>query len=94
MRAGQLRALKADSRQAGVRNVLVTHARQPAATVEAVVRAIVQGADELGRLNALFSGIAELWQPLRSQGEAALAFEGVPLHEGARAAYRGLGLLA
>ena len=94
MRKGQLRALSADSRQAGVRNVLVTHARQPAAAVEAVVRAIVQGADELGRLNPLFSGIADLWQPLRTQGEASLAFEGVPLHEGASAAYRGLGLLA
>ena len=94
MRKGQLRGLTVDSRQPGVRNVLVTHARQSAAEVEAVVRAIVGGAGELERLNALFTGISELWQPLRMQGAAALSFEGVPLHEGAVSAYRGLGLLA
>jgi len=94
MRKGQLRCLDADSRQPGVRNVLVTHERQSPATVEAVVRATVGGADELERLNALFTGIGELWLPLRTQGESALSFEGVPLHEGACAAYRGLGLLA
>ncbi len=94
MRKGQLRGLHADSRQPGVRNVLVTHARQPAAEVDAVVRAIVGGAQELERLNALFTGISELWLPLRTKGESALSFEGVPLHEGARRAYQGLGLLA
>jgi hypothetical protein len=94
MRKGQLRGLLADSRQPGVRNVLVTHARQSAAQVEAVVRAIVGGAQELERLNALFTGIGDLWLPLRTEGEAALSFEGVPLHDGARAAYRGLDLLA
>ncbi len=94
MRKGQLRGLTADSRQPGVRNVLVTHERQPAAEVEAVVRAIVNGAAELERLNALFTGIADLFEPLRAEGAAALTFEGVPLHEGAMSAYRGLGLLA
>ena len=93
MRKGQLRGLKADSRQPGVRNVLVTHARQSADEVEAVVRAIVGGARELERLNALFTGLGDLWEPLRTEGEAALSFEGVPLHEGARRAYQGLGLL-
>ncbi len=93
MRKGQLRGLHADSRQPGVRNVLVTHARQSAEQVEAVVRAIVGGAQELERLNALFTGIGELWLPLRTYGEAALSFEGVPLHEGARRAYQALGLL-
>ncbi len=94
MRKGQLRGLTAASRQPGVRNVLVTHERQSAAEVEAVVRAIVNGAAELERLNALFTGIADLFEPLRAEGAAALTFEGVPLHEGAMSAYRGLGLLA
>ena len=58
------------------------------------MRAIVGGAADLERLNALFTGIGELWQPLRREGAAALSFEGVSLHEGALAAYRGLGLLA
>lgn len=94
MRRGALRALDADVQQPGVVNVLVTHARQPAAEVAAVVRAIVSGADDLGRLDPLFAGIADLWAPLKTDGERALVFEGVPLHEGARGAYRAAGLLA
>jgi TRAP transporter TAXI family solute receptor len=94
MRKGQLRGLQGDSPQSGVRNVLVTHARQSADEVEAVVRAIVGGAQELERANALFTGLGSLWEPLRAKGEAALSFEGVPLHEGARRAYKGLGFIA
>lgn len=94
MRAGDLRALKEDVAQAGVTNVLVTHERQDAARVEAVTRAIVAGADELARLNPLFRGIAELWAPLKTEGAKSLGFEGVPLHEGAKAGYRAAGLLA
>jgi TRAP-type uncharacterized transport system substrate-binding protein len=89
-----VRGLQGDSPQPGVRNVLVTHARQSAENVEAVVRAIVGGAQELERANALFMGLGSLWEPLRSEGEAALSFEGVPLHEGARRAYKGLGFIA
>ena len=49
---------------------------------------------ELERANALFTGLGLLWEPLRAEGEAALSFEGVPLHEGARRAYKGLGFIA
>jgi len=35
----------------------------------------------------------ELFEPLRSQGRAALEFGGVPLHPGALRAYREVGLL-
>jgi len=94
MRAGALRALKTDVAQPGVVNVLVTHERQPAAKVAEAVAAILANADELGRLNPLFHGIADLWAPLKTQGPKALEFEGVPLHPGALAAYRAAGLLA
>ena len=94
MRKGALRALGEDVAQPGVVNVFVAHERQSAASVEAVARGIVDGADELARLNPLFRGVAELWAPLASRGASALEFEGVPLHEGARAAYRAAGLLA
>ena len=50
--------------------------------------------EELGRLNPLFFGIDELFQPLRSEGPAALEFGGVKLHPGALAAYRDAGFLA
>ena len=94
MRKGALRALDADSLQPGVVNVLMTHERQDRAAVAAVVRAIVAGAADLGKRNPLFNGIAELWAPLKTNGEAALTFEGVPMHEGARDGYRAAGLLA
>lgn len=94
MPRGALRALEADVQQPGVVNVLVTHARQPAAEVAAVVSAIVSGASALGSLDPLFAGIAKLWAPLKTAGEQALSFEGVALHQGARDAYRSAGLLA
>jgi hypothetical protein len=45
-------------------------------------------------LNALFDGLAALFEPLRSDGASALEFGGVALHPGALAAYRTAGLLA
>lgn len=94
MRKGAIRGLDADLPQLAVVNVLVTHPRVAAATVGAMVEAIVTNFAELGRRNPLFVGMAELFQPLRSQGPAALEFGGVPLHPGALRAYRAAGLLA
>ena len=93
MRKNAIRGLDADTAQLAVVNVLVTHPRVPAATVRAAVGAIVAESAALGRLNPLFAGMAELFEPLRAQGPAALEFGGVPLHPGARAAYRDAGLL-
>jgi TRAP transporter TAXI family solute receptor len=93
MRKGDIRGLEADTPQVGVLNVLVTHLRVPEATVREAVAAIIESGTELGRLNPLFSEMAQLFVPLRSQGAAALEFGGVPLHRGARRAYRELGLL-
>ena len=94
MRKGAIRGLDADVAQAAVVNVLVTHARTPEDTVRDVASAIFNARDELPRLNALFDGIAALFEPLRSDGAAALEFGGVALHPGALAAYRSAGLLA
>ena len=94
MHRGALRALDADVEQPGVVNVLVTSATQPAAEVAAVVRAIVAGAEELARRDPLFIGIADLWKPLKEEGDRALTFEGVPLHDGARAGYRSAGVMS
>ncbi|MGZ3362463.1 MAG: TAXI family TRAP transporter solute-binding subunit [Xanthobacteraceae bacterium] len=93
MRKGIIRGLDADSPQVAVVNVLVSHRRVPEATVCAAVEAIVASWDELGRLNPLFLDMGELFQPLRSQGAAALEFGGVTLHAGALRAYRKTGLL-
>jgi TRAP transporter TAXI family solute receptor len=93
MRTGAIRGLDTDVAQLAVVNVLVTHPRVPEPVVRAAVDAIVSGSDELGELNPLFAGLAELFDPLRSQGAAALEFGGVPLHPGALAAYRAAGLV-
>jgi uncharacterized protein len=93
MRKGAFRGLDADVPQVAVVNVLATHARMPDAAVHAAVAAIVAGAAELGRLNALFAGLSDLFEPLRAQGPAALEFGGVALHPGAIAAYREAGLV-
>ena len=94
MRKGAIRGLDADVAQAAVINVLVTHTRTPANLVGAVTAAVFSARDELPRLNALFDGLAALFEPLRSDGAAALEFGGVVLHPGALAAYRAAGLLA
>jgi TRAP-type uncharacterized transport system substrate-binding protein len=93
MRKGAICGLDADVAQPAVVNILATHARVPEPIVREVVTAIVAGADELGRRNALFAGLGELFEPLRTQGPSAFAFGGVALHPGALAAYRDSGLL-
>jgi TRAP-type uncharacterized transport system substrate-binding protein len=93
MRKGAIRGLDADVAQVAVVNVLVTHERADAELVRAVTAAILAAREELPRLNALFNGLAELFEPLRQEGAGALEFGGVPLHDGAIAAYRDAGLL-
>ena len=93
MRAGAIRGLDADLPQIAVLNVLVTHRRVPDAIVQEAVKAIAMSCDEIGRANRLFAALQELFEPLRSQGPAALEFGGVALHPGALAAYREVGLL-
>jgi uncharacterized protein len=94
MRRSAIRGLDEDVTQAAVINVLVTHARVPDDKVRDVASEIYAARDELPRRNALFSGIGELFTPLRSEGVRALEFGGVALHPGAVAAYRAAGLLA
>jgi uncharacterized protein len=94
MRKGAVRGLDADVAQAAVVNVLVTHARVAEDKARDVAAAIFAARDELPQLNALFAGLGELFDPLRTEGARALEFGGVALHPGAAAAYRRLGLLA
>jgi TRAP transporter TAXI family solute receptor len=93
MRKGAFRGLDSDIAQPAVVNVLATHARMPEAVVHEAIAAILANTDELSRLNSLFSGLNELFEPLRKQGPSALEFGGVKLHPGALSAYRQVGLL-
>ena len=93
MRKGAFRGLDSDIAQPAVVNVLATHARMPEAVVHEAIAAILANTDELSRLNSLFSGLNELFEPLRKQGPYALEFGGVKLHPGALSGYREAGLL-
>jgi len=93
MKKGALRGLDQDLPQLGVLNLLVTHARTDAATVERVVRAIVLAATELGRIDPLFAGLADLLDMFRHNSKVRPEFGGVELHPGAVRAYRDLGFL-
>jgi TRAP transporter TAXI family solute receptor len=93
MTKGAIRGLDQDVLQPAVVNILATHARVSEATVHDAAAAIVAGVAELARLNLLFAGLGALFEPLRRQGPAALAFGGVVLHPGALRAYREAGLL-
>jgi hypothetical protein len=57
------------------------------------VSVILTDSEELGRLNRLFIGMGELFEPLRSRGLAELEFGGVEVHPGAARAYAKAGLL-
>jgi uncharacterized protein len=94
MRKGAIRGLDADIAQAAVVNVLVSHGHFAEDKVREVTSAIFAARDELPRLNALFEGLPELFDPLRTDGTRALEFGGVTLHPGAIEAYRSAGLLA
>jgi hypothetical protein len=88
------RGVTDDTAQIGVVNVLVTHERIAPAIVRDMAAAIAANLDTLPGMNPLFTGVKDLFQPLKTAGEAAFEFGGVPLHAGARAAYQEAGWLA
>jgi TRAP transporter TAXI family solute receptor len=79
--------------QVGVVNVLVTHERVPEAVVYDMAKTLTANLDLLPQRNPLFKGLKELFEPLRTEGAAALEFGGVPLHPGALKAYKESGWL-
>ena len=94
MRKGAIRGLEADTPQAGVLNVLVTHPRVPEATVREAVAAIIAGRHRARPAqSAVRADSTAVLAAAAVEGAAALEFGGVPLHAGARRAYRELGLL-
>ncbi|HXG53633.1 MAG TPA: TAXI family TRAP transporter solute-binding subunit [candidate division Zixibacteria bacterium] len=91
---GALRGVGSASRQIGVINVVVTHARVPEEAVYAMAKTIVDHLEELPRKNPLFKGLEDLFVSLRSGDRAAFEFGGVPLHPGAARALKESGWLS
>ena len=93
MRRGAFRGVDADTPQLAVLNVLVTHERVDEGLVYELASTLARNTGALERLNPLFEGLADLYEPLRSEGAEALEVDGVPLHPGALRAYRDAGYL-
>jgi TRAP transporter TAXI family solute receptor len=87
------RGVVEDIAQLGVVNVLVTHARTSESMVHDMARAIADNLDHLPIMNRLFTGLKNLFEPLRIEGRTAFEFGGVSLHPGAVRAYSEAGWL-
>ena len=87
------RGVVEDVTQVGVINVVVTHERIAERVVYDMAKTIVDNFDALPRMNPLFKGLKDLFEPLRTKGAAAFEFGGVPLHPGAIKAYKEAGYL-
>lgn len=87
------RGVVEDIAQLGVVNVLVTHAQTSESIVHDMARTIADNLDNLPIMNRLFTGLKNLFEPLRIQGRTAFEFGKVPLHPGAITAYREAGWL-
>ncbi|MEE9549957.1 MAG: TAXI family TRAP transporter solute-binding subunit, partial [Candidatus Binatia bacterium] len=94
MEKGVFRGIVEDIPQIAVVNVLVTHERVAQDAVHVVVKTMIENSDILARMNPLFKGLANLYEPLRAKGTAALQMGGVSLHPGALRAYKEAGFLA
>jgi TRAP transporter TAXI family solute receptor len=93
MEKGVFRGMVENVTQPAVVNVLVTHERISEDIVHGMAKAIAENLDTLPRMNPLFKGLKDLFEPLRTRGVAAFEFGGVPLHPGAVRAYREAGWL-
>ncbi|HWH75866.1 MAG TPA: TAXI family TRAP transporter solute-binding subunit [Candidatus Binatus sp.] len=87
------RGVVEDITQIGVINVLVTHERIAERVVYDMAKTVVDNFDRLSRMNPLFKGLQDLFEPLRTKGTAAFEFGGVQLHPGAIKAYQEAGYL-
>lgn len=90
---GAFKGVAEDVAQAGVVNVIVTHERVPEKAVYTLAQTIAENLDTLPKMNPLFKGIKDLFEPLRITGPTAFEFGGVPLHPGALRAYSEAGWL-
>jgi hypothetical protein len=88
---GAFRGVVEDIAQLAVINVLVTHERVAESVVHDMAKAIAGNLDALPEMNPLFKGLKTLFEPLGTQGAAALEFGGVALHPGAARAYKEAG---
>ena len=94
MPAGFFRGIEQDTEQLAVVNIVAAHERTDSEIVRKFVATMLSNLDELAEINQLFKGLSDLYEPLRSDGQAALEFGGAPMHPGAVQAYKDAGYLS
>ena len=92
--AGFFRGIEQDTEQLAVVNIVAAHERTDSEIVRKFVATMLSNLDELAEINQLFKGLGDLYEPLRSDGQAALEFGGAPMHPGAVQAYKDAGYLS
>ena len=94
MSTGFFRGIEAETEQLAVVNIVAAHENTDPEIVRKFVATMLSNLDELTEINALFRGLGDLFEPLLTEGAAALEYGGVPLHPGAIQAYRDAGFLS
>ena len=94
MPAGFFRGIQQDTEQLAVVNIVAAHERTDSEIVRKFVATMLSNLDELAEINQLFKGLGDLYEPLRSVGQAALEYGGAPMHPGAVQAYKDAGYLS
>ena len=94
MPKGFFRGIDTETEQLAVVNIVAAHENTDAEIVRKFVATMLSNLDELTEISALFRGLSDLFEPLRTEGTSALEFGGVPLHPGAIQAYRDAGFLS
>lgn len=94
MPTGFFRGVGNDTEQLAVVNIIAAREKTDPEIVRLAVSTMLSNFDELTEINPLFRGLANLFEPLRTEGAPALEFGGAPLHPGALQAYRDAGYLS
>ena len=94
MPTGFFRGVDRNTPQLAVVNIVTAHDRTDPDIVRQVVATMLTNLEELADINPLFAGLDQVFEPMRTDGAAAVEFGGVPLHPGAVQAYKDLGYLS
>ena len=94
MPAGFFRGVARATDQLAVVNIICAHKNTDAKTVRKFVKTILSNLYEIAGMNPLFAALADLFEPLQTEGSTALEFGGAPSHPGALEVDKNAGYLS
>jgi TRAP-type uncharacterized transport system substrate-binding protein len=92
--AGFFRGVARATDQLAVVNIICAHKNTDAKTVRKFVKTILSNLYEIAGMNPLFAALADLFEPLQTEGSTALEFGGAPSHPGALEVDKNAGYLS